>query len=222
MLSKSFAASIFLLALTSSVNAQGSGCVFAPALANANPGAGDVQHPSSSAPCGDVNISQNIDSSTPVPLDSSMQFNVQVTSFGTGTGNSRSIMTAKVDPTATGASFVECQVVANGDANPQAAGTQTATLQLPDGTECTGGTSGKLCLVSISNEAGDGNCMVLSQADTTTQSSTATNGGKPQTNAQTNQNQANGNNGGQNGGQANTNPNTGNTNQKRMIRKRKL
>jgi hypothetical protein len=87
MLSKSFAASIFLLALTSSVNAQastgGSGCVFAPALANANPVASDVQHPSSSAPCGDVNIAQNIDSSTPVSVNSKMQFNVQATSFGT-------------------------------------------------------------------------------------------------------------------------------------------
>jgi hypothetical protein len=85
MFSKSLAASIFLLALTSSVNAQasnqGSGCVFAPALDNADPGASDVQHPSSDAPCGDVNIPQNIDSSTPVAVGNNLQFSVQVTNF---------------------------------------------------------------------------------------------------------------------------------------------
>lgn len=80
--------------------------------------------------------------------------------------------------------------------------------------------------MSIINDAGDGNCMVLSQAETTTQSSTPMNGGKAQTDAQNdgqaNQNQANTQNGGQNDGQANTNPNTGSKNQKRMIRERKL
>jgi hypothetical protein len=83
--------------------------------------------------------------------------------------------------------------------------------------------------VSIINDKGDGNCMVLSQADTTTQSSTTANGGKAQPKAQTdtlknvktNQNQENGNNGGQTGqNQANGSDKTTGKINKRMIRKR--
>ena len=86
MLFKSFTASVLLFALTSSVNAQDStsqsGCVITPALGNPNPGAGDVQRPSNSAPCGDIPISSNLDSSTAVPMDSTGQFSVKITGFG--------------------------------------------------------------------------------------------------------------------------------------------
>jgi hypothetical protein len=55
------------------------------------------------------------------------------------------------------------------------------TLQLPDNTKCVGGDDGKRCLVAITTDKGDGNCLVLTQP---TQSSTATDGGKAQTDAQ--------------------------------------
>jgi len=59
MFSKSFVAPIFLLALTSSVNAQ---CSITPSLGASN----DVQQPSEAAPCGTINIAQNLGSSTPL------------------------------------------------------------------------------------------------------------------------------------------------------------
>jgi hypothetical protein len=87
MLFNSVTASIFLLALTSSVNAQAtgspqSGSVFAPALGNPNPGLSDVQHPSDTTPCGDKPIGSNLDTSTPIAVGSNGQFSIQVTSFG--------------------------------------------------------------------------------------------------------------------------------------------
>jgi hypothetical protein len=85
MLFNSFTASIFVLALTSSINAAAtgeSGCVFAPALGNPDPGLSDVQHPSNTAPCGGQTIGSNLDSSTPVAVGSNLQFKIQVTSFG--------------------------------------------------------------------------------------------------------------------------------------------
>ena len=64
MFSKSFVAPILLLALTSSVNAQA--CI-SPALGvSGTPDANNVQKPSDDAPCGTINIAQNIDSSTPL------------------------------------------------------------------------------------------------------------------------------------------------------------
>ena len=86
MLYKSFTASVFLLALTSSVSAQSQdpkGIVITPALGVSNPGASDVQHPSTNAPCGDKSISQNLGSSTPVQADTDGKFRVHVLNFGT-------------------------------------------------------------------------------------------------------------------------------------------
>jgi hypothetical protein len=81
MLSKSFTASVFLLALTSSVTAQ---CIITPALGvTGTPKASDVQHPSDSGPCGNVSISQNLESSTPVVADSSGKFHVTIQNFDT-------------------------------------------------------------------------------------------------------------------------------------------
>jgi hypothetical protein len=89
MLFNSFTASVFLLALTSSVNAQAtgsaqtqSGSVFSPALGNPSPGFKDVQRPSQTAPCGDKPIGSNLDASTPIAVGSDGKFNIQVTSFG--------------------------------------------------------------------------------------------------------------------------------------------
>jgi hypothetical protein len=80
MFSKSFTASIFLLALTSSVTAQ---CVITPALGASDPGASDVQHPTDSAPCGNINIGQNLDTSTPIPADTNGQFSPSIKNFQT-------------------------------------------------------------------------------------------------------------------------------------------
>jgi len=86
MFYKSFTASVFLLALTSSGSAQNQdpkGIVIAPALGVPNPGVSDVQHPSTSAPCGDKSITQNLGGSTPVQADTDGKFKVHVINFGT-------------------------------------------------------------------------------------------------------------------------------------------
>jgi len=81
MLSKSFTASLFLLALTSSVNAN---AVVAPCLGvQGTPGATDVQHPSDASPCGSISISQNLDTSNAIQADSSGQFKPSITNFDT-------------------------------------------------------------------------------------------------------------------------------------------
>jgi hypothetical protein len=79
MLSKSFIASIFLLASISSANAH----------AGVNPALGvkgqlirnDVQRPSAKSPCGNVNIAQNLDSSTAVQADENGNFSPTITDF---------------------------------------------------------------------------------------------------------------------------------------------
>ena len=81
MFSKSFTASLFLLALTSSVTADTGSCV-SPALGvSGTPGASDVQHPSDNAPCGNIPIAQNIGTSTPLSADSNGLFKPTITNF---------------------------------------------------------------------------------------------------------------------------------------------
>ena len=64
MFSKSFIAPIFFLALTSSINVH---AVVAPALGvKGNPARSDVQRPSQAKPCGNIDIAQNLDTSTAV------------------------------------------------------------------------------------------------------------------------------------------------------------
>ena len=79
MFSKSFIAPIILLALTSSVNAH---AAVSPALAvNGAPVRNDVQRPSSAEPCGNVNIAQNLDSSTPVQALANGTFSPSIADF---------------------------------------------------------------------------------------------------------------------------------------------
>jgi hypothetical protein len=79
MLSKSFIAPIFLLALTSSVNAH---AAVAPALGvEGTPTLNDVQKPSTDAPCGNINIADSLDTSTPVAVSSDGEFVVTITNF---------------------------------------------------------------------------------------------------------------------------------------------
>ena len=84
MFSKSFLAPIFLLALTSSANAHAVilDAVVAPALGvNGNPALSDVQRPSQAKPCGNINIAQNLDSSTVVNVDANGIFSVNIIGF---------------------------------------------------------------------------------------------------------------------------------------------
>ncbi|KAN0125544.1 hypothetical protein V8E52_000751 [Russula decolorans] len=220
MLSKSFTASILLLALTSSVTAQ---CAISPALGvTGTPGTSDVQHPSESAPCGSIPIGQNIDSATTIPANENGLFEPTITNFNTGVNGSRSIQSARVDASGTGASFAACQIVTNGDADPSSQGTQQLGVKLPDGIKCAGGTNKDRCLVSIITDGGDGNCVVVTQADTTENSPTSKDGAKGPTSTQ-NGAQTNGH---QSGAQSNANQGTSSgadkANKQRMIRKRRL
>ncbi len=79
MFSKSFIAPLFFLALTSSVNAH---AAVAPALGvQGTPVRSDVQRPSTANPCGNVNIAQNLDSSTAVPADANGTFSATALNF---------------------------------------------------------------------------------------------------------------------------------------------
>jgi hypothetical protein len=79
MFSKSIIAPIFLLALTSSVNAH---ALIAPALGVKGDGTrNDVQRPSDANRCGNVNIVQNLDTSTPVQAKADGTFLASITDF---------------------------------------------------------------------------------------------------------------------------------------------
>ncbi|KAI0002115.1 hypothetical protein BJV74DRAFT_722801, partial [Russula compacta] len=161
MFSKSFIAPIFLLALTSSVNAH---AAVTPALGvQGTPQRSDVQRPSADKPCGNVNIAQNLDSSTAVPASANGTFSPSILDFNPGADGSRSVKTVQVDASGTGKDFVAANMVVNGDPNPTSDATQQLTVQLPANTKCTGGTSKNLCLASFTTTAGFGNCVVVSQ-----------------------------------------------------------
>jgi hypothetical protein len=79
MVSKSFISYTFLLCLTTSVNAH---AAIAPALGvKGDPTRNDVQRPSSGSPCGNVNITQTLDTSTPVPAFANGTFSPSITDF---------------------------------------------------------------------------------------------------------------------------------------------
>ncbi|KAF8504834.1 hypothetical protein F5888DRAFT_792560 [Russula emetica] len=209
MLSKSFTASILLLALTSSVNAQ---CVFSPPFGGSgNPAASDVQQPSSDTPCGKTSISQNIDTSSAVNADADGQFTISAINFASGEEGSRLIQTGKVDPSGAGDNFQDIQIITNGNNDPSSEATQQLTLKLPSGIKCVGGNEKNRCLASFVTPKGYGNCVVVIQPGTTAQNPTSTNGGKTPTSTQNND-------------QTKANQKTGgdNKHKKRMMRKRRL
>jgi hypothetical protein len=79
MFSKLLIAPIFLLALTSSVNAH---AAIAPALGvKGDPTRNDVQQPSQANPCGNINTAQNLDTSTPVNAFANGTFSASITDF---------------------------------------------------------------------------------------------------------------------------------------------
>jgi hypothetical protein len=106
------------------------------------------------------------------------------------------------------------------------------TGQLPSGIKCRGGEGQNCCLASLTTTAGYGNCVVVCQPpETTGQNSTYTDEEKTKTDPQNgsqnggqkdgqNGNQKDNQNGSQNGSQKLKDSQT--TDQKRMIRKRRL
>ncbi|KAI0793628.1 hypothetical protein C8Q74DRAFT_1181555, partial [Fomes fomentarius] len=124
----------------------------------------DVQRPSNARPCGKVNVAQNLDSSTAVTADANGQFQTTITNFNKGVDGS-TLVTAKVDATGTGESFVDAQVLQNGVRATRTLGSAPLTVQLPAGMTCSGGASGSKCLVSFVTAGRFGNCVVVDQAD---------------------------------------------------------
>ncbi|KAH9006072.1 hypothetical protein EDB86DRAFT_2871517 [Lactarius hatsudake] len=191
MVSKSFIAYAFLLCFTTSVNAH---ALISPALGVKGNGVrNDAQRPSTSKPCGNVDITQSIDTSTTVALAADGTFSPSITDFNAGGDGSRDIKTVQVDASGTGKKFVAAKMIVNGDANPTSTSTQQLKVQLPSGTTCTGGAGKNLCLASFVTTGGFGNCVVVSQAqagapsnppspaknkDTNTNNSPAAKGGK--------------------------------------------
>jgi hypothetical protein len=79
MFSKSLIAFVFLLTFTSSVDAH---AAISPALGvKGNPGFNDVQRPSNNQPCGNLNIAQNIDSSTTAVAGADGKVSTSITNF---------------------------------------------------------------------------------------------------------------------------------------------
>lgn len=161
MVSKSFIAYAFLLCFATSVSAH---AAIAPALGvKGDPTRGDVQRPSTGKPCGNVDIAQTLDTSTPVTAAADGTFSPSITDFNPGSDGSRSIKTVQVDASGTGKNFVAATMVVNGNANPSSVSTEQLKVQLPAGTKCTGGTAKNLCLATFTTTAGFGNCVVVSQ-----------------------------------------------------------
>ncbi|OSD00132.1 hypothetical protein PYCCODRAFT_1371838 [Trametes coccinea BRFM310] len=160
--SKSFIATA-ALCLSLSLQAHAHAAI-APALGvKGTPVRNDVQRPSKNSECGNVNIAQNIDTSTAVQAAANGTFAATITNFNGGVDGSRQV-TALVDPTGTGKSFVSADVLQNGDKNPSGTGSQQLVVQLPQIAQCSGGATKDKCLVSFTTAGGFGNCVVVQQA----------------------------------------------------------
>jgi len=170
MFSKFISTSALILAL--SATQAYAHCAIAPQLGiKGTPVRNDVQRPSKNSECGSTNIAANLDTSTAVPVSSSNTFQVQAINFNGGQDGSTQ-MTALVDATGTGKSFVSAKVTKNGVLAPPAAGSAQIEVELPSGTKCTGGKAKNLCLVSFTTAGGFGNCVVVSQAASSSQQAT--------------------------------------------------
>ncbi|THH12178.1 hypothetical protein EW146_g7803 [Bondarzewia mesenterica] len=161
MFSKSFFASLLILALSSQVHAHA--LISPPLGVSGTPNESDVQFPSSSGPCGNVDIASNIDSSTAVPAAADGSFAVTVTNFNGGEDGSRQIVRMNIDASGVGKTFASGTMLVNGEVSPAGAGSQQLSAQLPAGTKCKGGKAENLCLASFVTAGSFGNCVVVSQ-----------------------------------------------------------
>jgi len=160
MFSKAFFVSALVVALSLEAHAHAG---VAPALGvKGQLARSDVQRPSNDKPCGNVNIAQTLDTSTPVQAAADGTFTVTATDFNPGADGSRQV-TAQVDEAGTGKNFKTAQVTKNGQAAPAKTGSDQVVVKLPQGTKCTGGQSKNLCLAAFKTSAGFGNCVVVQQ-----------------------------------------------------------
>jgi hypothetical protein len=173
MFSKSFLVSAILLAVSLQAHAQ-AGVSPALGVQGNNLNRSQVQRPSSNSRCGNINISNDLDSATPVNANSDGTFTVSATSFSKGNDGSRSF-NVKVDSTGDGNNFVDGSIVSNGDSSPSSDGSQNIIAKLPSGTECTGGRNKDLCIAAFQNSAGFGNCVAVRQSSSSSSSSLYTN-----------------------------------------------
>ncbi|TCD63495.1 hypothetical protein EIP91_005354 [Steccherinum ochraceum] len=156
MLFKLFSTSALVFGLALQAQAH---TIISPALGvTGTPARSDVQRPSTASPCGNENIAQEIGGSTAVTAAADGTFTVTAQNFNAGQDGSRQV-TAQVDATGTGKSFVAAKVTKNGDLAPTDVGTQQITAQLPANTKCAA--SG--CLVAFKTAGGFGNCVVVKQ-----------------------------------------------------------
>ncbi|KAI0628213.1 hypothetical protein C8Q77DRAFT_479535 [Trametes polyzona] len=137
--------------------------VISPALGlQGKPVRNDAQRPKKGKECGNTDIAKTFDSSTAVPVAANGTFPATITNFNGGVDGSRQV-TALVDASGTGKSFVPATVLQNGDRDPKGTGSQPLVVQLPAGTTCTGGASKNKCLVSFTTAGNFGNCVVVQQ-----------------------------------------------------------
>ncbi|KAI0644294.1 hypothetical protein C8Q79DRAFT_1002186 [Trametes meyenii] len=154
------AAAALCLSVSLQVHAH---ATIAPALGiKGAPVRNDAQRPSKGKECGKIDIAKNFDSSQAIQAATNGSFAATITNFNGGVDGSRQV-TALVDPTGTGKSFVSADVLKNGDKNPSSTGSQQLVVQLPSGTTCKGGASKDKCLVSFTTAGGFGNCVVVQQ-----------------------------------------------------------
>ncbi|KAI0754373.1 hypothetical protein C8Q80DRAFT_1266015 [Daedaleopsis nitida] len=128
------------------------------------PARSDVQRPTTAKPCGSVNIAKTFDTSSTIALKANDSFAATIQNFNAGVDGSLQITTVKVDPTGTGKKFVAATMIKNGEKAPTTVKSEQLTVQLPAGTQCTGGATKNKCLVSFTTAGGFGNCVVVQSA----------------------------------------------------------
>jgi len=178
MFFRSFLApTVALLAAAAQVQAH---TIFTPALGVTGTAVrNDVQRPSTAKPCGTASLA-DIDTSTPAVATNGV-FSLVAQNFNAGEDGSTFVKTATLDTTGTGASFPgTVTVTTNGVVSPPAVQPANLKLELPAGTQCTGGKTKNLCLVALVSDGGFGNCVVVQTAAgtgtaTTTTTTTGTN-----------------------------------------------
>jgi len=158
----SLAALFFLLTLLPASYAHAA--VSPPLGVQGTPKRSDVKRPTKGNPCGaGVNIASALDTSTAVLAAANGEVKVTAINFNAGADGSRKV-SAKVDPSGTGKTFVDMVVTVNGDPTPKEnSAPQEVVAQLPANTKCTGGAKKDRCLVQFVTTRGFGNCVAVSQ-----------------------------------------------------------
>jgi len=165
MFAKVFVVSSLILGLASEVLGH---AVILPGLGIPNPPVrGDVKRPSAASPCGaGVDVASLLDQATPVTAADDGTFPATVQNFNAGKDGSTQV-TAAFNAAGLTTPMTPLTVTKNGILAPTTVGNQPITAQLPPGTICTGGSSGKRCLAAFKTAGGFGNCVVVEQGQGT-------------------------------------------------------